>query len=165
MAGPGRPSSYTEEIAREICYRLAGGESLRAICRDAHMPPEPTVRLWVLDDREGFSAQYTRARELQALSLADELLEIVDDGRNDWMKRNGGDANGYELNGEHIQRSKLRITTRMWHLSKILPKVYGDKTEIAHTGPSGGPIQNETKMSIDPVEASRAYVRFITEDK
>jgi hypothetical protein len=43
------------------------------------------------------------------------------------MKHHGRDAVGYELNGEHVQRSRLRIDTRKWHLSKMLPKVYGDK--------------------------------------
>jgi hypothetical protein len=87
------------------------------------MPEGPTVRNWALDNKEGFFPQYARAREIQAYAVADELLEIADDGRNDWMERNGG----CELNGEHVQRSRLRIDARKWHLSKILPKVYGDR--------------------------------------
>jgi hypothetical protein len=68
------------------------------------------------------------------------LLEISDDGRNDWMQRRGNDERGgWELNGEHIQRSRVRIDTRKWLLSKMLPKVYGDKSEVAGTGPNGGP--------------------------
>ena len=34
----GRPSTYGQEIADEVCRRLAGGESLRAICRDEGIP-------------------------------------------------------------------------------------------------------------------------------
>ncbi len=80
------------------------------------------IRL-TLDDREGFSEQYARAREIQAFAIADELLEIADDGRNDWMQRRGNDERGgWELNGEHIQRSRVRIDTRKWMLSKMLPK-------------------------------------------
>ena len=142
----GRPSTYSQEIADEVCRRLAGGESLRAICRDEGIPDELTVRLWALDDREGFAAQYARAREIQFLAIADELLEIADDGRNDWMQRRGNDERaGWELNGhgEHIQRSRVRIDTRKWMLSKMLPKVYGDKTEVAVTGANGGPVQSE----------------------
>ena len=50
-------------------------------------------------------AQYLArlAREVQFLAIADELLEIADDGRNDWMQRTGNDG-GWDLNGEHIQR-------------------------------------------------------------
>ncbi len=122
----GRPSSYTEEIAAEICERLIDGESLSAICRDAHMPSKGAVLWWVEEDREGFSDRYARARNLQAIGIADELLDIADDGRNDWMQRMGRNGIGWELNGEHIQRSRARIDTRKWLLSKMLPKVYGD---------------------------------------
>src|ERR1700733_2972896 len=116
----GHPNRYTEKTASEVCHRLAKGESLRAICQDNHMPDESAVRHWALDNMEGFHARYMRAREIQAYAVADELLDIADDGRYDWMKCNGG----YELNGEHVQRSRLRIDTRKWHLSKMLPKVY-----------------------------------------
>lgn len=150
---PGRPSSYTPELASAICERMAAGESLRSICRDEAMPKEATVRGWALDDREGFSAQYTRARELQALVIADELLEISDDGSNDWMVRNGKDGTpGYELNGEHIQRSRLRADTRKWLLSKMLPKVYGDK--LTHAGDPENPVVTHTEYSWAPPKES-----------
>ena len=130
----GRKSEYTQEIADEICRKLADGESLRSVCRSEGMPPESTVRLWALDDREGFAAQYTRAREIGYHSMADELLEIADDATNDWMERNGEESEGWQLNGEHVQRSRIRLDTRKWMLSKVLPKVYGDKHEIQHSG-------------------------------
>ena len=41
-----------------------------------------------------------------------------------------GKESGYQLNGEHVQRSKLRVDTRKWYLSKILPKKYGDKINV-----------------------------------
>ena len=162
----GRPSTYSQEIADEVCRRLAGGESLRAICRDEGIPHELTVRLWALDDREGFAAQYARAREVQFLAIADELLEIADDGRNDWMQRRGNDERGgWELNGEHIQRSRVRIDTRKWMLSKMLPKVYGDKTEVAVTGANGGPVQSErVTVPADPIEAARVYQKVMSGD-
>ena len=34
----GRPSVYSEEVAVELFSRMAGGESVRSICRDEHMP-------------------------------------------------------------------------------------------------------------------------------
>ena len=83
------------------------------------------------DDREGFASRYARAREIQAHAIADEFLEIADDGRNDWMEREGKDeSGGWELNGENIQRSRVRLDTRKWLLSKMLPKSYSDKSEL-----------------------------------
>ena len=39
----GRPSRFSDEISEEICRRLAGGESLRSICRSEAMPHLATV--------------------------------------------------------------------------------------------------------------------------
>ena len=134
MKKRGRPSTYDPEIAEEICNRLADGESLRAICRDLHMPPESTVRGWYVDDVQGFAAHYARARDMGLESMAEGLTEISDDGSNDWVETNDPDNPGYKLNGEHVQRSKLRVDTRKWLLSKMAPKKYGDKQDINLTG-------------------------------
>lgn len=136
----GRPTDYSPEIVAVICSRIVEGESLRSICRDEEMPVCSTVFLW-LQKHEAFSEQYARARDAQADTLADEILEISDDARNDWMQRNHGeDDPGWVANGEHIQRSRLRVDTRKWIASKLKPKKYGDKIEATHQGPNGGPI-------------------------
>lgn len=137
----GRPSQFSVDVASEICGRLASGESLRAICRDEGFPPESTVRGWVIDNVEGFSAQYARARELQLESWADEIVEISDDGTNDWMERatKGGDTETV-IDHEHITRSRLRVDTRKWLLSRLVTK-FSDKTAI--TGADGGAIATE----------------------
>lgn len=57
-------------------------------------------------------------------------MEIADNGLNDWMERNAKEDKGWVANGEHIQRSRLRVDTRKWFLSKVLPKLYGDKLDI-----------------------------------
>ncbi|MEU6504669.1 hypothetical protein ABZ895_34575, partial [Streptomyces californicus] len=44
-----------------------------------------------------------------------------------------GNAIGYQLNGEHVQRSRLRIDTRKWYLSKIMPKKYGERIQHDQT--------------------------------
>jgi tyrosyl-tRNA synthetase len=113
------------------------------------MPPPSTVIKWVHADWDGFGKQYAEAREAQAHALADDLLEIADDGRNDWMAKNDGENAAYELNGEHVQRSRLRLDTRKWLASKILPKVYGEKitqevtTENVHRLIGDAPIDKD----------------------
>lgn len=137
MAG-GRPSKFTQEIADEICERLSEGESLRRICMSEHIPERRTVFSWLLNDKyKEFHHQYTRARELQAENFADEMSDIADDGSNDYMETIDGETGailGYKLNGEHINRSRLRIDTRKWIASKLKPKKYGDKIEVENTG-------------------------------
>ena len=129
-SGPGRPSKYSQKVADAICQRLATGETLRSICRDPAMPQAPTVRHWAMEDREGFFAQYARARDLGLDAMADELFDIADDGTNDWMERHGQGNVGYVLNGENVGRSRLRVDTRKWYLSKLAPKRYGEKIQV-----------------------------------
>ena len=123
----GRPSKYSVEAAEEICARLAEGESLRAICREDHLPSESTVRQWALEDREGFSARYTQARDIGLDCLADEVLEIADGGSDD------------------VARDRLRFDARRWHLSKLAPKRYGEKVEVA--GDQERPIRHAIQVT------------------
>jgi hypothetical protein len=132
----GRPSKYTPELAAEIIARMCEGESLRSICRDATMPVISTVMLWVATDREGFSEQYAKGCEARAHYWADEMLDIADDGANDYMQREGKEY----VNGEAIARSRLRVDTRKWLLSKMLPK-YSDKPVDAPTETLGQVIE------------------------
>lgn len=138
----GRPSSFTQEIGDNICHRIASGESLRGICRDDDMPAASTVFNWLSGSSEAvrpFVEQYARARSIQADALVDEILEISDDATNDWMVREGNAAEGsvYALNGEHVQRSRLRVDSRKWFASKVAPKKYGDKLAIGGDDTAG----------------------------
>jgi hypothetical protein len=64
---------------------------------------------------------------------------------------------------ETAQADRVKISASQWRASKLAPKVYGDKSEVAVTGASGGPVQSETRLGLDPIEASRAYQRFMSE--
>jgi hypothetical protein len=110
-----------------ICTEIASGRSLRAICRqDDGMPHERTVFRW-LSAHETFSQQYTRAMEARTMALAEELLEIADDGTNDTRVTEDG---AEIVNHDHIQRSKLRVDTRKWLMGKLAPKKYGDRIAV-----------------------------------
>jgi hypothetical protein len=175
------PTRYTAEIAERILQQLLTGRSLRDVCSDDGMPPESTVRNWVADDREGFAARYSHAREvgdkavadrklelidrilcelmsgrtlrdvcrangmpahntvlawmtehcvrydrarvLDYQAMADEILEIADDSRNDWTRKPG--STEPVLNHENIALARLRINARRWLLAKALPKIQG----------------------------------------
>ena len=110
------------------------------------MPAISTVFLWI-GANPTFSEQYTRAREAQADALFEDILEIADDARNDWMERNGEDDAGWVANGENLQRSRLRVDARKWMAGKLRPKVYGEKQHTELSGPDGGPVQ--TRLTIE----------------
>ena len=131
----GRPTRYTKALGLAVCTHIANGLSLRAIGELPGMPAKTTVLEWALDDREGFRTIYMRARSLQLESEADEIVEIADDGKNDYQerkKRNG--EPGYFFDKDHIERSKLRVATRQWRLTKLDTKKYGEKAEVKHDG-------------------------------
>ena len=157
----GPPSLYNGALAEAICDRLADGESLNAICKSEGMPSERTVRTWARTPEHPFSPKYARAREIGYLKLADELLEIADDGTNDWMRRTGKDGEdlGWAINGEHIARSRLRVDTRKWLLSKCLPKIFGDRITAEHTGPGTVPVRIDRSMTAK--QAAEAYQQAI----
>lgn len=139
----GRPSVFTEEIANTICGRISSGESLRQICKSDELPNASTVYAWLLDsDKKTFQDNYARARAAQAENLFEELLEIADDSTNDYMKKIiGNDVEIEVLNHENINRSRLRVDTRKWYISKVLPKKFGDKLDLTTAGEKlGTPI-------------------------
>lgn len=157
----GRPTLYTADLATEICRRMIDGESLRQICEANGMPHESTVRLWAVEDREGFSTHYTRAREAQLDYWADEILDIADDGTNDWVERKGKDGQTFEtVNADHINRSRLRIDTRKWLMSKLAPKKYGDRVTNELVGKDDGPIMMATDR-----DRARALAAFVAKTR
>jgi hypothetical protein len=130
----GRPFEFDAEVFAEICERIADGETLVNICerdqdeRSAKMPARSTFRRW-MRDRPDLRSVYTRAREDQMHSWSDEVIGIADDGTADTIliRREGSEVEVKDK--DWIERSKLRVETRLKLMAKLLPKVYGDKIE------------------------------------
>lgn len=135
----GRPTTFTQALADAICSAIVEGKSLRAICEAEAMPDKATVLRWLADEsRADFCDQYARAREAQADTLAEQMLQIADDGTNDTQVDDEGNV---RIDHDHIARSRLRVDARKWLASKLAPKKYGDKVTTEHTGADGGAIK------------------------
>lgn len=151
MTMAGRPTTFTEEIAAEICARLAQGETLPTICADEHMPDRSTEWRW-RQANEAYCNAVARAREERAHAWAEDCVEIADDGSRDYkeVERNDGSKHTV-VDTDHIQRSKLRVETRLKIMAKHAPASYGDKLGL--TGPDGkGPV--EAKITVEFVKPS-----------
>lgn len=132
----GRPSTYTDELADDICMRLILGESLHKITADESMPSERTVYTWMLKDAS-FLQKIAEARVLQAEKRLDEIHDIADDGSNDYTEKldsEGNPTGEMRLNTEHVQRSKLRVDARIKAIELMAPKKYGKQLSLNHTG-------------------------------
>lgn len=138
-----RPSEFNQLTADAICELLADGMSLRKICLADDMPNKATVFRWLIAHKE-FSDQYARAREAQAETMADEILEIADDGSNDTYL---DEDENRRTDVDVIARSRLRVDSRKWLASKMAPKKYGDKVQQEITGKDGAPLLTNLEVS------------------
>lgn len=133
---------YSREVVDSVLDRLMKGETLRQICKDEGLPAAGTVREWVLDDIDGLAERYARARDLGLDAQADELFDIADDGSNDTYRDEDG---AVKVDHDVIARSRLRVDTRKWYLSKIAPKKYGDKLDLSVSGE----VKTQTDEKLD----------------
>jgi transcriptional regulator with XRE-family HTH domain len=116
-----------DEIGIEmICEQVSECKTLREIAEQAGVSKGSLIA-WLAN----YPDQYARAREAQADKLAEDLLQIADDGRNDTYLDDDGNE---RTNQDVIARSRLRVDARKWLAGKMAPKKYGDKIETTHSG-------------------------------
>lgn len=136
---------WTEAIEAEIWKRLGAGESMKSITSDKGMPSTDTVyRRLQVDD--AFRDSYTRAREVQADTIFEEILGIADDSAADFEIVDGVP----KLNSDAVQRARLRIDARKWVAGKLRPKVYGEKIDATLSNPDGSNITFSTIFETKP---------------
>jgi hypothetical protein len=140
----GRPSSFTQHIADIICVRISEGESLKSITMDEEMPDRATVYRWLAADPV-FCDMYTRAREDQADTLADEILAIADEQPEiiAVTDKRTGELIEHKLDGAFLQWQRNRIDTRKWIAMKLKPRKYGDRQILAGDSEAPLAVQND----------------------
>lgn len=125
---------WTEEkkanIFDVIINRICEGESLRAILFDADRnkyPAPSTFFEWIAEDKT-LADKYARACEVRAQLMEGEIIAIADSSNADVV---GVDKFGKPIvDGDAIQRSRLKIDARKWLMAKMMPKKYGDKLDV-----------------------------------
>lgn len=148
----GRSSTFTQEIADQVCARVAEGEPLAAVCRDIGVGLT-TWYDWV-KARPELSEAIARAREAGYDMIAAEALKIADTPVE--AVREKSTAAGLEITREDaLGHRRLQVETRLKLLAKWDPKRYGDKLAL------GGaedlpPVQQN--VTLDP---SEAYKRLL----
>lgn len=119
-----------KKIFDTICKRITEGESVKTILKDKDMPSSQTFWKWLEED-EKKSNQYARAKEIYADKVFEDIVLIADGTSDDVYV----DEEGVEqVNHNIIQRDRLRIDARKWHLSKLNPKKYGDASTLKLEG-------------------------------
>jgi hypothetical protein len=122
VAKVGAPTKFSDDKEEMIIRTIADGGTLADAGKAAKVDPS-TIKRWLEDEsREEFRAKYRRAREDQADSFADEIVEVARDSKRD------------------PSQARVQIDALKWAAGKRKPKVYGDKIHNEHTGPDGGSI-------------------------
>lgn len=132
--GP-KPFDFTDEIITEVCTRLACGEYLTDILgplKGDHLPKEGVWYAAIANNKpEGISEVYARAREAQAWRWAEEVRRVAYDSSGDTIIDEKGNQ---RLDNEWVQRSRLKVDTLKWLLSKFIPKTFGEKLDLTSDG-------------------------------
>lgn len=136
-----KPERDKYAICQAVLQGMRDGLSAFKACQAAGVP-QSTFNRWVDADAK-LAEDYAHAREDLIERMANEVLELADsevpetgDGKRDWQA---------------IQQRKLQVDSRKWLLSKLAPKKYGDRLELA--GDKENPLQVQTidasKLSTD----------------
>lgn len=117
----GRPTIYSDDLAKEICLRISNGRSLSAVCRDKDMPSRSIIYDW-LAEKKDFSDRYHEADLQRADFHADEMIEIADN---------------VEPDTAEVAKARLQIDTRKWQVARMNATKYGDKQQVDNVSSDG----------------------------
>jgi hypothetical protein len=123
-----RQSKRTPEVEERIIEGLTDGVPLRVLCRQDDIPSWRTVYDWIKAD-PSFASRVAYARDLGFEAIAEDILNIADDT---------------PAISEHVQRSKMRIDTRLKLLACWSPKRYGNKQDVSIGNKEGETLKIES---------------------
>jgi hypothetical protein len=143
----GRPvEPVPPAMSEALLDHMATGGSIEAFCSQEGHPCKATVYRWAWKDEE-FLRRLLRARAFGAHALVDLAQEVADDGTNDYVERETKKGTIITLDGEHVQRSKLRVDTLLRRAGFYNSTLYGTKQHLEHSG--GVSVQVVTGVPAD----------------
>jgi hypothetical protein len=119
------PLPFNQDIADEICERLAMAESARAIFLDGNIGISMSTMFKWLNLYPDFAEQYARAHETQADVLFAQIIDIADTPQIGVEVKINSDGKETK-HSDMIQHRRLQIEARKWVIGKQRPKKYGD---------------------------------------
>jgi hypothetical protein len=144
--------SRSQALADEFIQWIASGKSFASFCKPKERPSFMFFWEWMREDVD-FAERYSRARELQAEMIVDDLVRLADS------------AMGMDKNG--IAAMRLMVDTRKWAASKLLPRKYADRIEAVGVGEGGRvalaiivPMKDLPGASAEPARLERDVSRI-----
>ena len=123
---PGRPKVFGIENPcwQIMTEQMSLGKSLSTALKAEGMPSYHAVML-MLRNNPQFRDMYEKAIEDRADRLAEEILELADEPMPDHLE--GPMASAW------VQQKRMQVDARKWIASKLKPKMYGDRIDVAVT--------------------------------
>jgi len=126
----GRPTKYTDDLAKLICSRVAtnpvGLETLVTLYND--MPEPSTIKAW-RHQYPQFSAWYLEAKSFQSQLLVEDIDGMIDCG----IRYIVDDKGQERIDPPSASLLIAKINNRKWTAARLAPKIYGDKQIIEQT--------------------------------
>ncbi len=103
----GTAIQWNESLEQSVLSAIEAGKPLRETGKLNGI--SATAIIERVQDSDAFRKRYARAKEIQMETMADELLALAD-----------------QADKDTYNAQRLKVDTRKWLLSKLIPKVYGD---------------------------------------
>lgn len=161
----------TEAIVTEILERVMDGQSLRDVCRDAHLPNRATFARWCAEDGE-LQRRWDVAKTARIHQISADIISIADSNEGDVERQTlpNGDTLEYE-NPNSVGRDRLRVQARQWLLARLDPKNFGERLTIEDGSSGTGhhewkpPIENLSKLSRAARDKLRVFLEQVRADE
>lgn len=143
------PPKKTPELIEQVLSRIAQGETLAALGRELDFHPASWA-LWVREDEE-LAIAYSRAREVGADVIAEDVLRIIDAEPERVVELDDeGKATAGRIDSAGVAWAKNRAELRLKLLAKWHPKKYGEKQQVDVGNKEGETLKVESKP-VDPL--------------
>jgi hypothetical protein len=140
----GRPSTYSEELVKELCMRIAKRESMNAVLSDPRMPSWDTIYTW-REKYPEFAAKLAHAREIRGEARVARIDDITDDVLAGRIDPNVG---------------RVAITAEQWAAGRE-SKAYSDRVEARLANPDGTPLQQASSLDLAKALAAALQSRAL----
>lgn len=126
LAKTGRPPMpFCQDTANIICDLIAtSSKSIYTLCKEhPELPNHQTINTWLWKYRDLFLDQYLNAKAAQQMHMIEESEALLEDVL--YYYDNNGNK---RIDTASLAKQVAKVQMRKWHASKLMPKLYGDKT-------------------------------------
>lgn len=127
------PFNWTKKLEDEICLVVATNSiGLEELCRTrAHWPDSNLIYEHRIKSKV-FGDNFAKAKANQVDVHIEKTMQIANDKSEDYVESEHGRVG----NSTAVNRARLQIDTLKFYISKLAPKVYGDRMQVTQASMS-----------------------------